>query len=93
MHQQFVSVHAFMRFTVLDVWRLYRGRAQQLSDSLAYVERTLVAISQSSMGNMLRTSSIVQNIVSESTTSLGMAQTAHDVSTVNRLLSVPQEEI
>ena len=80
-------------FTVLDVWRLYRGRAQQLSESLAYVERTLIAVSQSSMGNMLRTSSIVQNIVSESAASLGVARTAHDVSTVNLSISTTRINI
>ncbi|KAI0213666.1 hypothetical protein LSAT2_001259 [Lamellibrachia satsuma] len=70
-------------FALSDVWQLYLGQVQQLVDSLTYVEHTLVDMSQSSMGNMLRTASIVQNIVSESTTALDIARTARNMTTAS----------
>ncbi|KAK2188479.1 hypothetical protein NP493_131g03032 [Ridgeia piscesae] len=66
-----------------DIWQLYLGPVQQLVDNLTYVERTLVAMSQSSMGNTLRMASVVQNIVSESTTALTMARNARNMTTAS----------
>ena len=78
----------FVFIAISGIWQLYLGPVQQLVDNLTYVERTLVAMSQSSMGNTLRTASIVQNIVLESTTALSMARTARNVSTINTLLAL-----
>ena len=83
-----ITACEFAFVAISDIWQLYLGPVQQLVDNLTYVERTLIAMSQSSVGNMLRMASIVQNIVSESTTALTMARNARNVSTINALLAL-----